>query len=398
MCSRRSTCSTAASCRSVRVLSGEIDGRRHAACATTRRRRPLVRHARRCWRQRRQARRAPKLATSLRSASSTPSRPATRLPSGKAAPASLRCARSPLCAGAVDGASPAADRKDDVKLGQALLRADEEDPSLTRRPQSATRTRWCCGGRARCICASRMERLRGRFGINVKQHAPGGRLSRDHPQADHAARPAQEAVGRPWPVRRCGAGGQAAAAGRGLYSSTETSGRRCGAAQLYPGGGGRRRATACMHGPLGFPVVDVAVTLTDGSYHTRRLRPIMAFRTAARIGVSEGAASMPAGAAGADPCGRNRLPDRGDARRSMPFCRVGEGRSSASTPARAGSGWDVVRAHVARGEIGDLIVELHAPATAGAGSFTRSFDHMAEVNRPSGRSDRCRASGGGLVT
>ncbi len=68
-----------------------------------------------------------------------------------------------------------------------------------------------------------------------------GRLPRDHPQADHAARPAQEAVRRPWPVRRRRAGDQAAAA-RVRLQVRRPHHRRRGAAQLHPGGGrGRRR-------------------------------------------------------------------------------------------------------------------------------------------------------------
>ena len=42
------------------------------------------------------------------------------------------------------------------------------------------------------------------------------------------------------------------------------------------------------------------------------------------------------------------------------------------------SGWDCVRAMMPEAEIGELIVELRS-ATAGAGSFTRQFDRMAEV-------------------
>src|SRR5439155_535748 len=41
-------------------------------------------------------------------------------------------------------------------------------------------------------------------------------------------------------------------------------------------------------------------------------------------------------------------------------------------------GWDVVRVQMPESEIGDLIVEVRS-ATAGVGSFTFKFDHMAEV-------------------
>ena len=41
-------------------------------------------------------------------------------------------------------------------------------------------------------------------------------------------------------------------------------------------------------------------------------------------------------------------------------------------------GWDVVRAQMPESEIGDLIIEVRS-ATAGVGSFTYKFDHMAEL-------------------
>ena len=43
---------------------------------------------------------------------------------------------------------------------------------------------------------------------------------------------------------------------------------------------------ALKHGPLGFPVVDLAVTLTDGSYHAVDSSD-MAFRQAGRIGIDD---------------------------------------------------------------------------------------------------------------
>ena len=41
-------------------------------------------------------------------------------------------------------------------------------------------------------------------------------------------------------------------------------------------------------------------------------------------------------------------------------------------------GWDVVRVQMPESEIGDLIIEVRS-ATAGVGSFTFKFDHMAEL-------------------
>jgi elongation factor G len=42
------------------------------------------------------------------------------------------------------------------------------------------------------------------------------------------------------------------------------------------------------------------------------------------------------------------------------------------------TGWDVVRAQLPESEIGNLIVEVRS-ATAGVGSFSFKFDHMAEL-------------------
>ena len=43
------------------------------------------------------------------------------------------------------------------------------------------------------------------------------------------------------------------------------------------------------------------------------------------------------------------------------------------------TGWDVVRALMPESEIGDLIIEVRS-ATAGVGTFTAKFDHMAELS------------------
>ena len=42
------------------------------------------------------------------------------------------------------------------------------------------------------------------------------------------------------------------------------------------------------------------------------------------------------------------------------------------------AGWDSVKAMMPETEIGDLIIEIRS-ATAGVGTFTAKFDHMAEL-------------------
>ena len=103
------------------------------------------------------------------------------------------------------------------------------------------RTKWCCGARARCTCASRPSGSPTASASQIERRQPTRRLPRDHQEGHPAARPAQEAVRRSRPVRRRGARHQAAAARRGLRVRGQDHGRR-GAAQLHPvGRGGRHR-------------------------------------------------------------------------------------------------------------------------------------------------------------
>src|SRR5262249_18908551 len=65
----------------------------------------------------------------------------------------------------------ATDRKDDVKLGQALARLHEEDPSLVivMNAQTHDTVLW---GQGEMHLRVEVERLRDRFGVNVKSHPP----------------------------------------------------------------------------------------------------------------------------------------------------------------------------------------------------------------------------------
>src|SRR6202011_6334735 len=91
------------------------------------------------------------------------------LSSGKTAPPALVSVEPspPVLAMAI----AATDRKDDVKLGQALLRLNEKDPSLTIMHNSRTHdiVLW---GQGEMHLRVALERLRERFGVNAKSQPP----------------------------------------------------------------------------------------------------------------------------------------------------------------------------------------------------------------------------------
>jgi elongation factor G len=142
-------------------------------------------------------------------------------------------------------------------------------------------------------------------------------------------------------------------------------------------------------GPLGFPVVDIAVNLADGSYHTVDSSD-MAFQQAARIGMKEGMAAC--SPVLLEPVLKVQIFTPSEATAKV----------TAIVPQRRGQilgfdgrpgwpGWDVVEALMPQAEIGDLIVELRS-ATAGVASYAAGFSHMAELT---GRLADEAASGNG---
>lgn len=129
-------------------------------------------------------------------------------------------------------------------------------------------------------------------------------------------------------------------------------------------------------GPLGFPVVDIAVNLSDGSYHTVDSSD-MAFQMAAKLAMKEGMAQC--SPVLLEPIMKVEIVTPSDA----------TARIIALIPQRRGQilgydarpgwpGWDVVEATMPQAEMGDLIIELRS-ATAGVASYSATFDHMAEL-------------------
>jgi elongation factor G len=133
---------------------------------------------------------------------------------------------------------------------------------------------------------------------------------------------------------------------------------------------------ALERGPLGFPVVDVSVTLIDGSYHTVDSSEF-AFRAAGRLAMQE---ALPQCAPillepiekltiHAPSSATSRITSAVSARRGQIL----------GFDSREGwPGWDRIEVFLPQSERADLIVELRS-VSQGLGAFEAEFDHMAEL-------------------
>jgi elongation factor G len=130
------------------------------------------------------------------------------------------------------------------------------------------------------------------------------------------------------------------------------------------------------HGPLGFSVVDVAVCLIDGSYHSVDSSD-MAFRQAGRIAMSEGLPQC--SPVLLEPIMAVEIATPSEATAKINSIVSSHRGQILGFDARPGwPGWDVVQANIPEAEIQMLIVELRS-ATSGVGTFKAKFDHLAEL-------------------
>ena len=267
----------------------------------------------------------------------------------------------------------AKERKDDVKLGQALNKLVEEDPSITvvHNPETHEVVLW---GQGEMHLRVATERLSDRFGVAIERRTPSVNY--------------RETIRKPVTQR---GRHKKQSGGHGQYGDVviEIKPMPRGAGFAFEdkitGGVVPRNyipsveegvVDALKHGPLGFPVVDLHVALIDGSFHTVDSSD-MAFRTAGRIGIAEGLPQCQPVLL--EPIYSVEIVCPNDATAKINALLSGRRGQILGFDTREGwDGWDAVRAMMPESEIGDLIVEIRS-ATAGAGTFTFKFDHMAEL-------------------
>jgi elongation factor G len=267
----------------------------------------------------------------------------------------------------------AKERKDDVKLGQALTKLAEEDPSITivHNPETHEVVLW---GQGEMHLRVATERLSDHYGVAIERRTPSvGYRETIRKSITQRGRHKKQSGGH-------GQYGDVVLEIRPLPRGTGFTFQ-----ERITGGVVPRNyipsveegvIDALKHGPLGFPVVDLSVALIDGSYHTVDSSD-MAFRTAGRIGITEGLPQCQPVLLEPIHLVEIVCPNEATAKiNALMSSRRGQ---ILGFDTREGwDGWDVVRAKMPEAEIGDLIVEIRS-ATAGSGTFTFKFDHMAEL-------------------
>lgn len=264
------------------------------------------------------------------------------------------------------------DRRDDVKLSGALHKLAEEDSSLfITQGQDTGET--VLHGQGEMHLLTTVERLARNFGLKLTTRKPQVAYK------ETIRKPVQE-HGRL--KRQTGGHGQFADV------KIEVAPRPRGEGFLFVdkvvGGAvprnfipavGEAAEEATRKGPFGYPVVDIAVTLVDGGFHSVDSSD-MAFKTATHIAMRDALAK--ADPVLLEPVDHVTVSVPNDHTARAQRLLTGRRGQILRFAERDGwPGWDDVEALVPVAEMHDLIIELRSQ-TMGLGTFRGRFDHLAE--------------------
>ncbi len=265
-------------------------------------------------------------------------------------------------------------KADDVKLSSALQKLIEEDNSLLIEHNSET-NELVLWGQGEIHLQIAADRLKSKFGLDIITHKPlvPYKETIRKGTTQHARH-----------KRQSGGHGQFAdihveinplPRGAGFVFTDRIVGGVVPKQYIPAVEEGAREFT--VRGPLGFPVVDLAVTLTDGTFHAVDSSD-MAFKMAARLAMSEG---LPQ-------CEPVLLEPILHVELAVPTEHTSKAQRLLSSrrgqilgfDAKPGwNGWDIVAANLPQAEMQDMIVELRS-LTMGVGTFGWKFDHLQELS------------------
>ena len=268
-------------------------------------------------------------------------------------------------------------RNDEVKITGALAKLMEEDPALAWQQQGDTHEiiLW---GQGEIHLKVALDRLRRKYNLPMVTHLP------QVPYKETIRKPVTSVHGR----YKHQSGGHGQFGDVYLDITPQARGEGFNFSEKIVGGVVPRQYIPGVEmgvreyldrGPLGFPVVDVAVTLTNGSYHTVDSSE-QAFKQAARLAMQEGMAKCEPALlepiASVEICAPSDFTSK-----MMQLISGRRGQILGYEGMAEWKGWDKVSAYLPQAEMQDLIVELRS-LTLGVGYFNWKFDHLQEVPEP----------------
>ena len=269
------------------------------------------------------------------------------------------------------------DRKDDVKLSGALQKLLEEDGSLILEHDEANHEMRLRGVNDEHLKTT-LAKLKRRYGVDVTCHAPvvGYRESIRKPVSHQRGRHKKQTGGHGQfgdviidvsPLPR----------GSGFVFEEKIHGGAIPKQWIPAVEEGVREAL--QKGPLGFQVVDVAVTLVDGSYHTVDSSEL-AFRLAGRIAMQEALAAAQPHLL--EPMHKVSVVCPSSATSRITSAVAGRrGQMLGMAPRDGWAGWDRIEALLPEAELSGLEAELRSQSQ-GLATYEAELDHLAELNGP----------------
>jgi elongation factor G len=269
-----------------------------------------------------------------------------------------------------------ADRKDDVKLSGALQRLGEEDAALVIEHDDANHEIRLRGVNDEHLNTV-LGRLKRRFGVEVNSSPPAvGYRESIRKHVTQKGRHKKQSGGHGQfgdviievkPLPR----------GSGFLFEERIHGGSVPKQWIPAVEEGVREAM--VKGPLGFQVVDCAVSLIDGSYHSVDSSEL-AFRLAGRIAMQEALSSAQPHLL--EPMHKLTVVSPSNATSRITSAIAGRrGQMLGMAPRDGWAGWDRIDALIPEAELSGLEAELRSQSQ-GLATYEAEFDHLAELNGP----------------
>jgi elongation factor G len=267
----------------------------------------------------------------------------------------------------------AANRNDEVKLSAAFQKLCDEDPSLALEsdPDNHQTLLW---GQGDMHLKVALDRLRNKYHVEVTPHTPrtGYKETIRKGAAAHGRHKKQSGGHGQFgdvkieirPLER----------GEGFAFDNKIVGGAVPKQYIPAVEAGARDYMA--KGPLGFPVVDVGITLTDGQFHTVDSNEL-SFKMATALALKEGLPNCNPVLLEPILAVTISIPTDSTAK-ALQLVSQKRGQILGYEAKLGWPGWDEIKAHLPQNETHDLIVSLRS-MSQGTGFYTWTYDHLQEV-------------------